>query len=133
MYKYLLTCLIGLFSLSSFASDIRIELDGANRVDSWTSRGNMALENVASDGKTYRIRLSCISAANNRAQGFAIGEIHVYKGSSHVGSKATLDYDECLSLYDGLKQSSLTLTLDWDQKGYDDLSTGKATFFVTEL
>ena len=132
MIKPFLVCVVAFASLSVFASDISIELDGSNRIDSWTKRGNMLLEGQASDEKTYQVRLSCISADRN-SQGFAIGEIHIYKGTSHIGSKATLDYDECLSVYDGLKDLRYKLVMDWDKESYDANPTGKASFEVSEL
>ena len=81
MFKTLLISMICILSFSVIANDLRIELDGTNRIDSWTKRGNMLLEGVASDEKTYQVRLSCISADRNSA-GLAVGEIHIYKGSS---------------------------------------------------
>tara|TARA_B100000886_G_C20194662_1_gene395799 strand:- start:3 stop:446 length:444 start_codon:yes stop_codon:yes gene_type:complete len=133
MTKKILACIFCAVSFSALAFDIRLEIDGSNRIDSWTKRGNMMLEGHASDGKTYRIRLSCISAERNHAQGFAIGEMHVYKGASHIGSKAVFDYEDCLSLYDSLKELSVKLTLDWDKKEYDANPTGKLLYSVESL
>lgn len=124
------------FSIFSFAyanQIITLELDFTNRTDRYTAVGNMVLEGIASDLKTYKIRLSCISKENNRAQGFAIGSLHVYKGPSHVGSKAEFDYDQCLDLYYGLKNKSHALELSWDKEGYDELSSGKLIFSIKEL
>lgn len=130
MFKKLLVFISLITSLSVFADDVRLELNSTNRIDSWTSRGNMLFEGVASDMKTYRIRLSCISAERNHAQGFAVGEMHVYKGTSHIGSKAVFEYDDCLNLYDELKGSQVNLTLDWDTEGYEANATGKLIFSV---
>ena len=132
MFKVFIITMISALSFSVVANDIRIELDGTNRIDSWTKRGNMLLEGAASDEKTYQVRLSCISADRNSA-GIAVGEIHIYKGPSHIGSKATLDYDQCLSLYDGLKELRYKLTMDWEKESYDANPTGKATFSILDL
>ena len=133
MFKKITVSIFCLFTVSAFANDVRLVLDGTNRIDSWTSRGNMLLESKASDEKTYKVRLSCISADRNHAQGFAIGEMHVYKGTSHIGSKAVFDYQECLSLYDNLKDLTVKLTLDWDKASYDANPTGEVVFSVETL
>ena len=132
MFKFVVISMISALSFCVFANDLRIELDATNRIDSWTKRGNMLLEGVASDEKTYQVRLSCISADRNSA-GIAVGEIHIYKGSSHIGSKATLSYEECLSLYDGVKEMKYRLVMDWEKESYDANPTGKATFSIDEL
>ena len=134
MIKSVLFCL--LFSVSSavFAgSDVRLELDGANRLDSWTSNRAMLLEGTASNDKTYRVRLSCITKENNGSLGFATGEIHIYKGTSHIGSKASFDFEDCKELVTKLKNNAARLNLEWDLAGYNAISTGKVVFSVTEL
>jgi hypothetical protein len=133
MFIKLLSVVAIVTSFSAFANDVRLELDSTSRIDSWTSRGNMLLEGVASDSKSYKIRLSCISAERNHAQGFAIGEMHVYKGSSHIGSKATFEYSDCLDLYDGLKTSEIKIVLDWDKTAYEASPTGELVFAIENL
>ena len=133
MIKKIAAFLFCMFTISAFANDVRLELDGTHRIDTWTKRGNMLLESVASDGKSYKVRISCISADRNHAQGFAIGEMHVYKGASHIGSKAVFDYEECLSLYDSLKDLTVKMTLDWDKASYDANPTGELVFSVEAL
>ena len=134
MIKSLIFSLLLSVSTAVFAnSNVELELDGTQRLDSWTSNRAMLLEGVASDNKTYRVRLSCITKENNRAQGFAVGEIHVYKGTSHIGSKATFDFEQCTSLVEKMKNYAARLNLKWDLAGYNAMSTGKVTFEVTEL
>ena len=133
MLRQMFVVLFFLVSVSAFANDVRLELEGSNRIDSWTSRGNMLLEGIASDEKSYQVRISCISAERNHAQGFAVGEMHVYKGASHIGSKAVFEYEDCLSLYDSLKDSAVKLTLDWEKEAYDANSTGEVIFSVENL
>ena len=130
MFKKLFVFTLFIVSFSVAANAVRLVISSSNRIDQWTSRGNMLLEGVASDEKIYRVRVSCISADRNHAQGFAIGEMHLYKGVSHIGSKATFEYEDCLELYDGLKESELKLTLDWDIEGYEANSTGELIFSV---
>ena len=133
MKKLLLTLIISATSVVFANIDIQLELDGANRIDNFTSNRAMMLEGVASDNKTYRVRLSCITKENNRAQGFAIGEMHVYKGTSHIGSKATFEFDDCVELVTKMKNHAARLNLEWDLAGYNAMSTGKVVFSVTEL
>ena len=45
--------------------------------------------------------------------------MHIYKGANHIGSKAVFDYEDCLTMYDGLKELSIKLTFRLDKAGYD--------------
>ena len=133
MIKKIVTVMFLMLSISAFSKDIKLELDHSNRIDSWTSRGNMMLKGMASDNKVYQIRLTCLTAERNLAHGFAIGEMHIYKGLSHVGSKASFEYDDCISLYEDIISKTVKLVLDWDKNGYDAASTGKLEFSIDYL
>ena len=78
----------------------------------------------ASNGKNYKAALSCFRSEQT-SSGYQHGALRVLKSEYHVGADTVFSYTDCIQMRQHLQEGTESITLSWDQEGFDDFISSK--------